>query len=85
MLRAFDEKSLYPSAMIDKDSFYPQIETGYLFTPDKEDFRNPSNNRSFTQFKDQASTLLIVRYYNPKSLIFQHSPVKQDVISDGKR
>ena len=33
---AFDGKNLYYSAMVDKDSFYPRIETGYYFTADKD-------------------------------------------------
>ena len=41
LLIAFDAKSSYPSAMSDKDSFCPRIETIYLFAPDKEeDFIN---------------------------------------------
>ena len=31
-----DGKILYPSAIADKDSFYPRIETGYLHTPNKK-------------------------------------------------
>ena len=69
LLMAFDGKSLYPSAMVDDESYYPRIETRYLFTPDKE-FLQQLNNRTSTQFKDQASVILRVRYYNPKNLCF---------------
>ena len=33
---AFDGRSLYPSAIVDKDSFWPRIELGYRVTPNKE-------------------------------------------------
>ena len=29
----FDDTSLYPSAMWDKNGVYPKIETGYVFKP----------------------------------------------------
>ena len=72
--------------MIDKDSFYRRTETGYLFTPNKElELIQQFNNRTFTQFKDQASAILRVRYSSPKNLIIQHLPVGRNVILDGKR
>ena len=80
---AFDGKSLHSCAMIDKDSFYPRIETGYLFTPNKEmELFQRLNIRIFSQFKDQASANLRVKQYNPKNLMFQHLLVKEDVILD---
>ena len=33
---AFDGKNLYPTAMIDSETYYPRSETGYLNTPNKE-------------------------------------------------
>ena len=78
LLMAFDLKSLYLSANVDKDSYYHRIETGYQFTPNKElELIRQFNNRTFTQFKDQASASLKVRYHCPKNLIFQHLPVKK--------
>ena len=60
---AFDGKSLYPSAMVDNLSYYPGIETSFLFIPDKEkEFIQQLNNETFTQFKDQASATLIFRF-----------------------
>ena len=62
LVMTLDGKSLYPSAMVDKDSYYPTNETGVLFTPDKEtELIQQFNNRTFTQFKDQASAILRVR------------------------
>ena len=81
---AFDGKSLYPSAMVDKDSFYPRIETGFLFTPNREtELIQKFRNR--TQFKDQASAILRVKFYNTENLIFEHLPVKEDFFLDGNR
>ena len=37
LLRSYDGNSLYPSAMWDENSFYPQIETRYAFTRDMND------------------------------------------------
>ena len=60
---AFGGKSLYPSAMVDKESYYPRIKTGDQFTPDEEkDLFQQFNNRTFTQFEDQASIILTVMY-----------------------
>ena len=33
---AFDRKSFYQSALVDKESYYPRIATGFLFTSSKE-------------------------------------------------
>ena len=72
--------------MVDIESFYPIIETGYLFTPDKEEeFIQWFNNRTFTQLKDTASAILRVRYFDPKCQIFQHLPVEEDMILHVKK
>ena len=81
---AFVEKNLDPSAMVDKDIYYPPIGTGIVFFVKKEkDFIRHFNNRTFTQFENQASAILTVGYYNPKNSKFQHIPVKEDVILVG--
>ena len=55
LLMVYDGKSQYPSAMIDSDSYCHRVETGCIFTPDREsDLLNQFNNETFTQFKDQA-------------------------------
>ena len=42
--------SFYPSAMWDEKSVYPQIETGYAFTPDmNKKLVKKFNTGSFTQ------------------------------------
>ena len=74
MLWDFDCVSLYPSAMWDKNSIYPKIETGYAFTRDMNDeLVEKFNNQTFTQ----GSAILKIKYYNPKNLIVQHLPVKE--------
>ena len=85
LLMAFAGESLHPFAVVDKDSHYPRIDTGYVFTPDKEvDFIQDFSHSTFNQFKDQASTILWVTFYKPKNLLFQHLPVKKDVDLDTK-
>ena len=66
---AFDGKSLALAATVDEDSFYPRNETGHFFNPDQvQDFIKQFNHTVFTQFKDQASSILRVGFYNPKEL-----------------
>ena len=70
----YDCVSLYPSAMWDKNSIYPSIETGYAYTTDKNgELVEKFNNGKFTQ----GSAILKIKYYNPKNLIVQHLPVKE--------
>ena len=70
----FDCVSLYPSALWDKASIYPRIETGYAFTLDMNDeFVEKSNTQTFTQ----GSAILKIKYYTPKDLIVQHLPIKE--------
>ena len=45
LLMDFDDTSLYPSAMWDKKSIYPRIETGYAYTKDL-------NNELVEKFKN---------------------------------
>ena len=74
----FDCTSLYPSAMWDKSSKFPKIETGYAYTTDMNDeLVEKFNNQTFTQ----GSAILKNKYYSPKNLIVQHIPVKEKVKS----
>ena len=74
LLWDFDATSLYPSAMWDKKSIYPTIETGYSFTRVLNKFLvHRFNNQTFTQ----GSAILKIKYYNPKNLIVQHLPVRE--------
>ena len=76
LLWDFDCTSLYPSAMWDKSSIYPKLETRYAFTPDMNDeLVEKFNNQTFTQ----GSAILKIKYYNLQNLIVQHLPVKEKV------
>ena len=74
LLWDFDAVSLYPSAMWDEKSIYPRIETGYAFTTDMNDeLVEKFNNQTFTK----GSAIFKIKYYNPKNLIVQHTPIKE--------
>ena len=56
-------------------SIYPKIETRYAFTKAmNDDLVEKFNNQTFTQ----GSAILKIKYYNPKNLIVQHLPVKEN-------
>ena len=75
----FDATSLYPSAMWDKSSVYPKIETGFAFKPHlKKSYVKAFNNKNFSEDGDE-SAILTINYHNPPNLIFQHLPVKEKV------
>ena len=75
LLWSFDGNSLYPSAMWDENSISPKIETGYVFTPDMNDeLVEKFNTSKFTR----GSAILKIKLYNPKNLIVQHIPVKEE-------
>ena len=75
----FDATSLYPSAMWDENSVYPQIESGFAFKPHMKDvYVEAFNNQTFNQDGDESG-ILRIKYYNPPNLIFQHLPVKEKV------
>ena len=74
LLWDFDAVSLYPSAMWDKSSIYPRIETGYAYT---EDMNDELVEQFITGNFTKGSAILKIKFYNPKSLIVQHLPVKE--------
>ena len=75
----YDATSLYPSAMWDKNSVYPKIETGFAFKPNMNDvYVEAFNNQSFNEDGDE-SAILTIKYYNPPDLKFQHLPIKEKV------
>ena len=74
----FDATSLYPSAMWDKNSVYPKIETGFALKPHMNKTVEAFNNQTFNQDGDE-SAILTIKYYKPPNLIFQHLPVKEKV------
>ena len=48
LMMDYDAVSLYPSAISDSESFYPRIETGYVYTPDLNNFLvNDFHNKTF--------------------------------------
>ena len=70
---------LYPSAMWDKNSVYPKIETGFDVKPDKTDiYVEAFNKQSFNQHGNESAKLGI-KYYNPHNSIFQHLAFKEKV------
>ena len=73
----YDATSLYPSAMWDENSVYPQKKTGLAFEPNLNDaYVVAFNNQTFLQGGDE-SVITKIKYYNPPDLIFQHLPVKE--------
>ena len=75
----FDATSLYPSAMWNKNSVYPKIETGFAFKPYMNDvYVEAFNNQSFNEDGDESG-ILTIKYHNPPDLIFQHLPIKEKV------
>ena len=77
LLWDFDAVSLYPSAMWDEKSIYPRIETGYAF---KSHMNNELVGKFNNQTFNKGSAILKIKYYNPKNLIVQHIPIKENRI-----
>ena len=74
-----DGKSLYPSAMWDENSVYPEIESSFVFALHMKDvYVKAFNNQTFNEDGNQ-SAILRIKYYNPPNLIFQHLPVIEKV------
>ena len=76
LLWDFDAVSLYPFAMWDPKSIHPKIQTGYAYVNDMND--DPVENFSNGKF-NQGCAILKMKYFNPKSLIVQHLPIKENV------
>ena len=75
----YDANSIYPSAMLDENSVYPKIESGFVFKPDMNDvYVEAFNNQTFNQGGDE-SALIRIKYLNPQNPIFNHLPVKEKV------
>ena len=70
----FHAVPLYPSPMWDENSISPRIKTGYALTRNMKD---ESIEKFNTQTFNQGSSILKIKYYNPKKLILQHLPVKE--------
>ena len=75
----FDASSLYPSAMWDKKSVYPKMETGFTSKPHMNKTSvDAFNNQTFNQDGDESGNLRI-KYYNPPNLVFQHLLLNEKV------
>ena len=78
---AFDATSLYPSAMSDDDSEFPDITPTRAFKPEEEsEFLKLFNSKKFrprTGFFD-------VRYHYPPNNFLQHLAVKDNIL-DGEK
>ena len=60
--------------MWDENNIYPRIETGYAYPEDMNDeLVEKFNTVNFTK----GSAILKIKYYIPKTFIFQHLPVKE--------
>ena len=75
----YDATSLYPSAMLDENSLYPKMETGFAFKPHmNKTYVDAFNNQTFNEDGNE-SAILRINYYNPPNLIFQHLPVEEKI------
>ena len=74
----FDATSLFPSAMWDKNSVYPKIETGFAFKPHmNKTYVDAFIIQTFNQ--DDKESAILKKYYNPPEHMFQHLPVEEKV------
>ena len=76
----FDNVRLYASAMWDEKSINPKIETGYAFTK----FMKKKLVKKFNSGNFNQGNGILKIYYNPKTLIVQHLPMKEKVIKIDK-
>ena len=76
----FEATSSYSSAVWDKKSVYPKIETGYAFKHHMNDvFVNSFNNETFNQDVNDSVILKRKKNYNPPNPVFEHLPKKEKV------
>ena len=61
--------------MWDEKSIYPRIETGYAYTRDMNDELVEKFKK---QYFTQRSAVSKIKYYNPKTLIVQNIPIKEN-------
>ena len=60
--------------MWDENGIYPSNETGYAYTMDmKDEVVGKVNNGNF----NRGSAVLKILYFNSRSLVVQHLPVKE--------
>ena len=77
LLMAFDANSLYPLAMSHLDSFYPKLETDFVYTNHMNEELVDNINRTFgNKITELQLTQDNFKYYYPKKSL-QHVPVKE--------
>ena len=78
LLVSYDFNSLYPSAQIDKNSTWPEIETYYPF----KKYMNDAICSLFISGRWNElnrSAFLTAKYHNPPNFLFQHLPIKEKI------
>ena len=76
LLVSYDFNNLYPSAQIDINSTWPEIETAYQFKKYMSD-GNCSLFNSGRWNELNRNAFLTVKYHNPENLVFQYLPVQK--------
>ena len=75
----YDPTMLYPSAMWDRKSVYPKLESGFCFQPYMNDiYVEAFSIQIFNQDGDE-SAILRKKFYNLPNLMFQPLTVKEKV------
>ena len=78
LLVSYDFNSLYPSAQIDKSSYWPKIEASYPFKKHMNDaICYLFNSGRWNELN--RSAFLTIKYHNPENLVFQHLPIKEKI------
>ena len=76
LLVSYDFNSFYPSAHIDLNNTWPEIETAYPFEKYMSDaICSLFNSGKWNELNRCA--FLTVKYHNPENLVFQHLPIKE--------
>ena len=79
LIVASDYNSLYPSAMADKGSKWPKIETTTTVKKKEDSARLLELFNTGEEKKINKKDFFDVKYYNPENIIFQHMSVKEQV------
>ena len=78
LLVSYDSSSLYPSAQIETNSIWPEVETAYPFKKGMSDAVCSLFNRGKWNELNR-SAFLTVKNHNPQNLVFQHLPIKEKI------
>ena len=78
LLVSYDFSSLYPSAQIETNSIWPEVETAYPFKKGMSDaVCSLFNSGKWNELN--RSAFLTVKNHNPENLVFQHLPIKEKI------